>query len=74
MAPAQTPARARGRCPYCGRIVTGRAVGIETRPADRRFVVLGAHVRNPRAKTRHWCVTRTDYVKVPRVRPPEEAG
>jgi hypothetical protein len=53
-------------------VVTGRAVGIETRPADRRFVVLGAHVRNPRAKTRHWCVTRTDYVKVPRWRPPEE--
>jgi hypothetical protein len=68
------PGRARGTCPRCGRLVTGRAVPVEAAPADRRYVVLTAHVRDPRARTRHWCVTRTEYVKVPRWRPaPEEA-
>lgn len=58
--------RARGQCPSCGRIITGRAEGIETAAAARRYVILAPHVRNPRARRRIWCLTRGDYVKVPR--------
>ena len=42
MAEAQ---RAKGRCPDCGRVISGRADGIEYDHADRRWVVLRPHNR-----------------------------
>jgi hypothetical protein len=41
-----TAARAKGRCPECGRIISGRAVGIQRDHADRKFVALSPHNRD----------------------------
>jgi hypothetical protein len=38
-------ARAKGRCPECGRIISGRATGIQRAAADRKFVALSPHAR-----------------------------
>jgi hypothetical protein len=40
-----TAARAKGRCPECGRIISGRATGIQRAAADRKFVALSPHNR-----------------------------
>jgi hypothetical protein len=66
----QTFARAKGRCPECGRIVSGRAVGVQRRHADRKFVALTPHNRaepdgNKRGET---CLARGGYRVVPRIR------
>lgn len=67
MAEAQ---RAKGRCPECGRTVSGRATGPEEDAADRRFVALGPHNREERGRTRHpaECLARGGRRVVPRIR------
>jgi len=40
-----TAARAKGRCPECGRVISGRAVGIQRAATDRKFVDLSPHNR-----------------------------
>jgi hypothetical protein len=37
--------RAKGVCPECGRVISGRAVGIQRAAADRKFVDLSPHNR-----------------------------
>jgi hypothetical protein len=59
--------RARGRCPDCGRILAGRADGIERRAADKRFVLLPPHVRDPHAAPRAVCLPPYRRARVPRV-------
>jgi hypothetical protein len=60
---------AKGRCPGCGRVISGRADGIEAEAADRRFVVLRPHNRHPPGRRRPVvCLPRGGYRRVPRVR------
>ena len=65
--------RAKGRCPECGRVISGRAVGVQRRAADRKFVALSPHCRKPPDGNRPGqpCLTRGGYRVVPRLR---EAG
>ena len=67
MAEAQ---RAKGRCPECGRIISGRAVGIEYDHGDRRFVALRPHNREEHGRTRHpvECLGRGGRRVVARIR------
>ena len=60
---------ARGRCPDCGRVLAGRAEGIERLAADRRWVILPAHVREPGIKPprRVECLSRGTRRVVPRI-------
>jgi hypothetical protein len=62
--------RAKGECPECGRIVSGRAIGPEPDHADRKFVALGPHNREEHGRTRHptECLTRGGRRVVPRIR------
>jgi hypothetical protein len=62
--------RAKGRCPECGRVISGRATGIEYDYADRRFVALRPHNREERGRTRHpvECLARGGRRVVPRIR------
>jgi hypothetical protein len=62
--------RAKGECPECGRVVSGRAIGPEEDAADRRFVALGPHNREERGRTRHpvECLSRGGRRVVPRIR------
>jgi hypothetical protein len=62
--------RAKGRCPDCGRVISGRATGIEYDHADRRFVALRPHNREERGRTRHpvECLARGGRRVVPRIR------
>ena len=59
---------AKGRCPECGRVISGRADGIEAEAADRRFVVLRPHNREQRARRPVVCLPRGGYRRVPRIR------
>lgn len=63
-------ARAKGRCPDCGRVISGRATGIEYDHADRRFVALRPHNREEHGSTRHptECLGRGGRRVVPRIR------
>jgi|HubBroStandDraft_6_1064221.scaffolds.fasta_scaffold00062_26 hypothetical protein len=65
-----TAARAKGRCPECGRIISGRAVGIQRAAADRRFVALSPHMRaEPDGNKRGVpCLLRGGRRVVPRIR------
>lgn len=61
--------RAKGVCPDCGRVISGRAVGIETAHADRRFVALAPHTRSRHGHGRDEpCLSRGAYRVVPRIR------
>jgi hypothetical protein len=59
---------AKGRCPECGRIISGRAAGIEADHADRRFVDLRPHNRERYARHRVVCLSRGGRRVVPRIR------
>jgi hypothetical protein len=59
--------KAKGRCPYCGRVIAGKADGIEYDSADRRFVVLRPHNREQHARPGVVCLPRGGYRRVPRV-------
>jgi len=59
--------RAKGVCPDCGRIISGRAVGIEAAHADRRFVQLAPHNRQRFSRHPVICLPRGGYRRVPRV-------
>lgn len=60
--------RAKGTCPQCGRVISGRATGIERAAADRRFVALAPHSRRQHARRPVVCLPRGGYRVVPRVR------
>ena len=58
---------AKGVCPDCGRVISGRATGIEYDHADRRWVILRPHNREERAARPVACLTRGSRRVVPRV-------
>jgi hypothetical protein len=58
---------AKGRCPDCGRIISGRATGIEYDHADRRFVILRPHNREEAVRHPVECLTRGGRRVVPRI-------
>jgi hypothetical protein len=59
---------AKGECPDCGRVVSGRAVGPEPDHADRKFVALGPHNRQQSARRPVACLSRGGRRVVPRIR------
>jgi len=59
---------AKGRCPECGRVISGRAAGIEAAHADRRFVELRPHNRERYARRPVVCLAPGGYRRVPRIR------
>jgi hypothetical protein len=60
---------AKGVCPDCGRVISGRAVGIEYDHADRRFVTLRPHTRTRNGHGRdEECLPRGRRRVVPRIR------
>jgi hypothetical protein len=59
--------RAKGICPDCGRTISGRATGIESAHADRRFVILRPHNREEVSRHPVECLTRGGRRVVPRV-------
>ena len=59
--------RAYGRCPECGRVVSGRAAGIEAAHADRRWVDLQPHNREQASRHPVACLTRGGRRVVPRI-------
>jgi predicted Fe-S protein YdhL (DUF1289 family) len=59
---------AKGICPGCGRIVPGRADGIEADPAARRWVVLRPHNRQRHARRPVVCLPPGGYSRVRRIR------
>ena len=61
-------AYAKGRCPYCGRVISGRADGIEADAPDRRFVTLRPHNRERGVRHPVVCLPRGGYRRVPRIR------
>ena len=62
-------AMAKGRCPECGRVISGRAVGIEAGHADRRWVSLAPHTRTRQGHGRDVpCLPPGGYRRVPRIR------
>jgi hypothetical protein len=63
----QGTGRAKGRCPDCGRVISGRAVGIQRAAADRKFVALSPHVRAATRRRNEACLTRGGYRVVPRI-------
>ena len=60
--------RAKGICPDCGRVISGKALGIERNAADRRWVALQPHDREKRAKHPVTCLPFGGYRRVPRIR------
>ena len=62
-----TGARARGRCPECGRVISGRAVGIQRAAADRKFVALTWHNRRVGSRGAVPCLTPGGWRVVPRL-------
>jgi hypothetical protein len=60
--------RAKGICPDCGRIISGRATGIERQAADRRFVLLAPHNRQAKAEPPVTCLPFGARRVVPRLR------
>jgi hypothetical protein len=65
-----TAARAKGVCPECGRVISGRATGPQAAAADRKFVALSPHMRaKPDGNKRGVpCLTRGGRRVVPRLR------
>lgn len=63
----KTGPRAKGACPECGRVISGRAVGIERAHADRRFVALQPHFRDPYTRPSAQCLMRGGRRVVPRI-------
>jgi hypothetical protein len=59
---------AKGVCPDCGRVISGRADGIEAASADRRFTVLRPHNRLQFARRPVPCLTRGARRVVARIR------
>jgi hypothetical protein len=59
---------AKGRCPDCGRVVSGRAAGIEANHGDRRFVELRPHNRERGGRHPVVCLPPGGYRRVPRIR------
>jgi hypothetical protein len=60
--------RAKGICPDCGRVISGRAEGPERLAANRRFVALSPHNRQEFARRPVACLSRGGRRVVPRVR------
>ena len=58
---------AKGVCPDCGRVISGRAVGIQRAAADRKFVALAPHVRDRNARRPVVCLAMGGYRRVPRI-------
>ncbi len=64
--PADKPAsRPKGVCPKCGRVISGRAAGVQVLAADRTFVALSPHNRGP--KNAATCLPRRGRCVVPRI-------
>ena len=63
----QGVAHAKGRCPECGRVISGRAAGPEAEHADRRWVLLRPHNRDQTTRHPVVCLSPGGYRKVPRV-------
>jgi hypothetical protein len=59
---------AKGICPDCKRVISGRATGIEYDHADRRWVELRPHNRQERARHPVVCLARGGRRVVPRIR------
>jgi hypothetical protein len=59
---------AKGRCPDCGRVISGRATGIEADHGDRRFVILRPHNREETSRHPVECLARGGRRVVPRIR------
>jgi hypothetical protein len=59
---------AKGRCPDCGRVISGRADGIEAGHGDRRWVELRPHNRQERSRHPVACLGRGGYSRVRRIR------
>ena len=59
---------AKGVCPDCGRVVPGRAAGIQRAAADRQFVILRPHNRERPAYRPAVCLPPGGYRRVPRIR------
>lgn len=59
---------AKGACPECGRVISGRAAGIEAARAGRRFVDLRPHNRERNARHPVACLSPGGYRRVPRIR------
>jgi len=59
---------AKGVCPDCGRVISGRAAGIEYDHADRRFVILRPHNREESSRHPVVCLARGGRRVVPRIR------
>ena len=59
---------AKGICPSCGRLVSGRADGIEAAAGDRRFVVLRPHNRQRWSRRPVVCLPPGPRLRVRRVR------
>ena len=67
MADAKHGPRAKGVCPDCGRVIPGRAVGIERLATDRKFVALSPHSRRKADRRAVPCLSRGGYRVVPRI-------
>ena len=59
--------RAKGVCPECGRVVSGRATGIQRAAADRKFVALAPHNRQQYSRRPAACLMRGSRRVVPRI-------
>ena len=59
---------AKGVCPDCGRVISGRATGIEAEHADRRWVILRPHNREEISRRPVVCLARGGRRVVPRIR------
>jgi hypothetical protein len=66
--------RAKGICPECQRVISGRAVGPEQAAADRTYVALSPHTRNPLARSPQPCLSRGGRRVVRRLTPAELAA
>ena len=58
---------AKGRCPECGRVISGRAAGIEADHGGRRFVDLRPHNRQQYARRPVVCLAPGGYRRVRRI-------
>ena len=59
---------AKGVCTECGRVISGRAEGIEADHADRRWVILRPHNRQEFSRRPVVCLARGGRRVVPRIR------
>lgn len=58
---------AKGVCPDCKRVISGRAAGIEKAHADRRFVILRPHNREEASRHPVECLAKGARRVVPRI-------